>query len=545
MIYRYSILFLFVYLIVGFGLPDRVLANDLDSIQHVLDRTLVEAPQYEKRKIAQIQTIKKQRGIEKDDLEKRYTYNLQLYEAYKKYQIDSAIHYVQDNIHIAGQLADTPKLDTSNLAMIALLSAGGKFVEAMALLDQMNAEDIAPDLLATYYRVRSTFYSQYGLSSNSNDLFQESERYRDSMLVVLDTTALEYRIGLATKMVYEGAYGTVLPILLHLCDSLQDDQDEKALVAYLLGLIYKELGNTDLQIKYFGVSAICDIKNAIMDNASMQSLAMTYYQEGDVDRASAFIEKAINDAVFSNVRFRTIESSSFYPVINAAFVEKEKKQQTQLIQFLVVISLLSLSLLMGVIYIYRQMSKLRKIRTTLDKTNDRLMELNAQLSSSNKQLKESDHIKEEYIAQFFDICSTYITKMDVMRNDIFKKLLNKDYDGIKKELQSSGYLKSELEDLYHNFDVIFINLYPGFVSEFNELLLPEEQIVLKDGEHLNSELRIYALIRLGITDNAKIAGFLRYSLRTVYNYRVKTRSKIKGAKEDFEKNIMNMGNLMP
>lgn len=518
------------------------MASSKDSVQRILDRTLRESGIYERVKKDKIHNLKRQLGDVKDNRDRWYEVHATLYEEYKKYQLDSAIYYVQQNIILASQLEDNYKRDKARLILANLFSTMGKFIESKKLLDEISNSPLNESLLADYYRVQSSFHSHYGLSSNNPHFFKVSEQYRDSLLDVLDTLSLEYRISYVTKQVYAHNYDAAGSMLHNLVDELDESDEDRAFVAYLLGVIYGNVGKKDLQIKYLGISAIGDIKNVIKDNASMQSLAMAYYEDGDIDRANVFIEKAISDAVFSNVRFRTIESSSFYPIIHTAFVKKEKEQQSELLKFLIIISILSVLLLIGVIYIYWQMSKLRKARVALDRINHQLVELNQQLLFSNEQLKESNHVKEEYIAQFFDICSTYINKLDVMRKDILKKILNQSYDNLKKELQSGDYLKAELEDLYHNFDVIFINLYPTFVSEFNDLLLPEEQIVLKEGEVLNSELRIFALVRLGISDNAKIASFLRYSLRTVYNYRVKTRSKMKGAKTDFEKSIMNIGN---
>ncbi len=530
----------FIFFILLFAVQAK--SQSLDSIQAALDEVMLRADHYEAIKKKHILAIQQDLSRAGNDLSKQYDYNTRLYEAYQKYQIDSAALYMKQNVVIAEKLNDEFKRQESQIAMSTLLSAGGKFVEAKKLLDDLSQRGVPQNLAERYYQAMLTFYSNYGLSSNNRAYFQESERYRDSMLSAMNPQSLPYQVAWVTKTVYAKDYAAAKPVLHRLCDSLDDAHQDRALITYLLGLIYRETGDMKAQTAYFAMSGIADIKNVIRDNASMQSLALSYYEQGDVDRARLYIERAINDAVFSNVRFRTIESSTFYPIIHAAFIDKEKEQQRQLLQLLIAISLLSVVLLGGVLFIYRQMIRLRRVRKALDQTNDQLRELNLQLLSSNTRLQESDHIKEAYIAQFFDICSTYIDKMDVMRKEILKKVVQQDTRDLKKELQSSDYLKAELEDLYNNFDIIFINLYPTFVAEFNKLLLPQEQIVLKDNEHLNSELRIYALIRLGITDNAKIAGFLRYSLRTVYNYRVKTRNKVAGDKDQFEKLLMNIGN---
>ena len=156
-------------------------------------------------------------------------------------------------------------------------------------------------------------------------------------------------------------------------------------------------------------------------------------------------------------------------------------------------------------------------------------------------MEEANHVKEEYIARFFDQCSEYIEKLENYRKSLNAKAKNNQLDDLFKMIKSTTLVETELEELYQNFDSIFLNIYPSFIQEFNALLLPEEQIVPKAGELLNTELRIFALIRLGITDSIKIANFLRYSLRTVYNYRTKVRNKAAGSREEFEEIVKKIG----
>lgn len=194
------------------------------------------------------------------------------------------------------------------------------------------------------------------------------------------------------------------------------------------------------------------------------------------------------------------------------------------------------------------MKRVSRIRKELYRANVKLIDLNQGITDTNKQLKEvniqlseSNHIKEEYIAHFFDLCSTYITKLEDYRKSLNKKAANNQLDDLFKTLKSTAFVDNELEELYKNFDNIFLSLYPTFVEDFNTLLISEEQVVLKPGELLNTELRIFALIRLGITDSVKIASFLRYSLSTIYNYRTKARNKAAVSRDEFENLVMKIG----
>jgi hypothetical protein len=216
--------------------------------------------------------------------------------------------------------------------------------------------------------------------------------------------------------------------------------------------------------------------------------------------------------------------------------------------YLLCISLLSVFLIIAIIYVYKQMKKVSKIRGELYRTSQKLSKLNKnitktnnQLQERNAQLSESNVIKEEYIAHFFSLCSAYINKLENYRILLNKKAVAKQFDEIYKMLKSTTLVDNELEELYKNFDVIFLNLYPTFVKDFNDLLIKEDQVQLKQGELLNTELRIFALIRLGITDSVKIAAFLRYSLSTIYNYRTKARNKAAVSRNNFEEMVIKIG----
>ena len=184
--------------------------------------------------------------------------------------------------------------------------------------------------------------------------------------------------------------------------------------------------------------------------------------------------------------------------------------------------------------------KLSESNQKFQELNKALNDVNAQLQSKNSQLSEANNVKEQFIAQFFDLCSNYITRMEEYQNSLYKLVVNKHYESLAKQLKSTTKINKELETLYSHFDNIFLNLYPSFVSEFNALLREDEHIVLKTGLLLNKELRIYALLRLGINDGTKIANFLRCSTSTVYNYRTRMRNK-SIVKDDFEAEVLKIG----
>lgn len=513
-----------------------------DSVERELQKVLGRKIEFEKEKLMKIFEIKQHLKLSQSPTD-RYNFQEKLYNEFKTYQIDSAIYYVNENKKLAQQLNDNLKKNEVDIQLAGLYSSAGRFIESNEILKGIPRQSLSSEQEADYYRAFSDFYSHYGQSTNHYNYFSLSEVYRDSLLHVLPSDSREHRLSSATRALFGNNFDKAESELLQLLSEYKEPHHERAVIAYLLGLLYKNKDDQEKQIYYLSLSAITDVKNTVKDNASMQSLALVYFERNEIDKAYQFIQEAMEDALFCNVRFRTIENSSFYPIINSAFQEKEEANKNQLKNFLYTISLMSILLLVALIILFMQMKRLKKTRKDLKNLNDELQGLNAQLLKVNQDLQESNHIKEEYMAQFFELCSAYIDKLDNTRKGILKKISNKQFDELSKELKSQDFIKTELDDLYHNFDVIFLNLYPTFIQEFNKLLKPEEQLTLKHDELLNSELRIFALIRLGISDSTKIARFLRYSLRTVYNYRVKVRNKVLGTKEDFDEQIKEIGNL--
>ncbi|WP_293903044.1 DUF6377 domain-containing protein [Sphingobacterium sp. UBA5670] len=459
--------------------------------------------------------------------------NYEIFENYKKFDSDAALSYIL----LCQKLAplNNDSLQTViHLDLAWVYSTIGRYIEASKLLGAVEPSALGKDLLAKYYDTYSSFYSHYGQSNNRPEYYQASERYRDSLLTVLPKSSLEYRTAIAIKTLFNGNREHAKEQLLVLWKENKKDIEQRALIAYFLGLIYKYEKDTKSQIYYLSISASADIEMANRDNASFHDLALTYYDQQDFDRAFQFIEKAIDDAMLCKVRYRIIEGTSSYPIINAAYQQKINSQNTQLVALVVIVSILLIGVIIGLVIIYRQVQHLRRIRSELSASNQQLRALNNEINQTNFKLSESNHIKEEYIAQFFDMCSSYIDKMEDIRKVLLKKATNQQWDALREQLKSTQMEEREVQQLYVNFDRIFLNLYPTFVDEFNALLQDDEKIYPKKTELLNTELRIFALIRLGIDDSVKIASFLRYSLRTVYNYRTKVRNKAAGNRDAFE-----------
>ncbi len=330
---------------------------------------------------------------------------------------------------------------------------------------------------------------------------------------------------------------------------LSPDTRDYAVVTSILAFIYQSTGQREKQKEYLIKSAIADIRGVVKENNSLRALAELLYEEGQLQRADVYMKRSMEDANFYNARLRNVQASRMLPVIDHAYqVEKQKHQQVLQI-FLVVTSLLTLFLACAVWYVIRQVKKLARARQDLlamneelKLLNERLIEVNQRQHETNNSLTEANHIKEEYVGRFMGLCSTYIDKLEGYRRMLNKQAASGKVEELYKTLKSSRFIDEELKEFYQNFDNSFLSIFPDFVKRFNELLPEEERIIPKQDERLTTELRIFALIRLGITDSAKIAGFLRYSITTIYTYRSKLKNRSL-CRDNFEEEVMKIGSF--
>ncbi|MFP9114360.1 DUF6377 domain-containing protein [Flavobacterium sp. RHBU_3] len=536
-----------VFTVIFFVLSNALFAQDLKSAKTALDKALSEKDKYVNSKMQRIASymddLKQSEGTKTE-----YLTNQKLYEEYRKFKIDSAIYFVRRNVVLAEQLGITDFSYRAKIQLSNLYSSKGNYLEAQALLKSIPVKRLSNDLKALYYEFYSQFYEHYATNNPEDNYTKQIEIYRDSLLLVLNPDTPKYKINLAQKFMYKKEYKDAEKLLSGMAENSTQKDANYAMYVYLLGDINMVNKKFDDGIMYYSLAAATDIENGIKDHGAIQNLAIYYYYDGKIDLAYKYAQSALEDAVFCNVKFRTLMMSEFYSIINASYQKKEAQSRKQLEQYLYLISFLTLVLIVAVVYVYRQMRKVSKIKEALTVSGEQLKELNTelqhvneQLSDFNSQLHESNRIKEEYIAQFFDICSAYIDKLDDYRKKLNKKAMNRQFDELSEILKSSSVIDDELNDLYRRFDIIFINLYPDFVKDLNALLLPDEQIEIKEGEILNTELRIFALERLGISDGVKIAAFLRYSVSTIYNYRTKIRNKAAIPREAFEQQIKTIG----
>lgn len=526
----------------------------LDSLFKVLDETIKEQDTYVNIRKSRIDNLTHKLLQVQHDLPQQYALNKQLHEEYKVFICDSALHYLNKNMALAIQADNQQWKNETSLQLSYLLSSSGMFSESLSWLLSVDRNTLDKEVLAGYYVCCEHLYNE--LSLNTHDRWNEQKYktlarvYKDSMMLALSPESESYLVAQENIYLDGREFDKAEQINDKRLSRITFGTPEYAVVAFWRSLLYRERNDMEKYQEWLALSAISDLRSAVKDNASLCMLADYLYEAGDIERSYIYIRQALDDANFYNARLRNFQIASIQTVINKTFQAKTEQQKEELKKSLFMISLLSVLLFIALAYIYRQMKRLTTTRDHLQKANEQLRTLNIELNEMNKQLKhvnielsESNHVKEEYIGRFLGLCSTYIDKLDAYRRMVNKKIMGGQVPELLKATKSSQLMDVELADFYNNFDTAFLHLYPNFVEEFNALLVDEEQIVLKKGELLNTELRIFALIRLGIEDSSKIAELLRYSVNTIYNYRAKVKNKARVSRDDFENQVMKIGSF--
>ena len=536
------------------------------KLLHSLDSLLEQQDLFVRVKEERIKQLKMQYSRVKD-VKELYAMNRMVYLEYRVYDADSALHYINKNIQLAQQTNNRTWEVVSLLEQSFVLTSSGLLTEALKAVSDIQPEGLPQNLRSEYFGRLCTLYSRLRDYSSENSQLSEhynnlQKAFRDS--VYLTATPDELRYWNCRAWLYLGTpeIEPVKQAFEENKQTLSNDSRKYSIATYNLSAIYRSENNESKYLENLILSAMADIRSVNGDIGSLQEIAEYLFKHGEIDRAYNYILYCSQKAMLFHNRVRIVKMSHLQNQIYKAYQEQSRTQQKRLQASLIAVSFLFLVLIGAFLFIRKQMHRLKEANLKLDSTNQKLSvnmdalstahqrleevnmqlkDLNTQLQEVNDQLRESNYVKEEYIGYVFNICSTYISKLEEFRKNINRKLKVGQIEDVKAMTDSSATASNELKEFYQNFDTIFLHLYPDFVGDFNALLLPEERIELKEGELLNTELRIHALIRLGITDSVKIADFLHCSAQTVYNNRLRTRNKSIIPKEDFINAVKKLG----
>ncbi len=523
----------------------------MDSLIGRLEDAMQQRAEYDAQKEKRILELKKLLNKDGISLDQRIFFNNRLIDEYSKYAFDSAVSYLLTNIQPARKIENQEMFYELYISMADILASSGKYFEASGILKNIDPDSLAISLKIKFFKAMIKIYNEISFHSPFTDFNQKYSNkvklYTDSIIPYLDPQSEDY-MAIMEKRYRDGQdFSKSLEINDKRLAFSEIGSRAYSQITYERSLLYRLVEDEENEMKYFCLSAISDIMGSNKDNASLTELALLLHKNGDVDRANKFINFSYEDAVFFNSELRFKLLSGILPIIKDAYQNKIEKQQKLLRILLIISSFLLLALIVSLLVILRQVAEVRDKKNELSNVNKQLKELNKnleytndQLQFTNRELSESNHVKEHYIGNFLTICSDYIYKLDQFNKNVNKQLANRKIEELFAETKSKKLIEAEIKEFYEHFDKAFLHIFPNFLNDFNQLLSDGEQIELKTEERLNTELRIFALIRLGIKESAQIAKLLRYSVNTIYNYRVKVKNKARGERDNFENEVMRI-----
>lgn len=525
--------------------------NTNDSLMEQLDGVIAHREVYLAQKDSVIDVLRCRCDTAPDDRARFYAL-VRLYDCYSPFNTDSAYMMSLRQKEIAERIGDPMLLVHAQLNRANILTSIGMYHEALMIMDNIDRQELPQYLVPFYFHIMRTVsgsLADYAAFEPERVIYKaQTDAFRDSIISVNEPGSLIHTVAKADQLNVEGRPKEAVDLLEKYIAEHEISEHERAYCAWTLSESYGRLGDRERQKEFLIISSISDLKSSVREYVSLRQLALLLYEEGDLDRAYRFMTIAVEDATKCNARQRIVELSDSYPTINGIYVETVKHQKRTLSVAIVVIAVLAVVLVVLLLYTRKQMQRIAHARKETQDANDRLAEAaahlsasNAELSRANNEIAEISELKEVYIGRYMDQCLAYIDKLDSYRKTLGKLLLSGKTQELADKLKSSTIIDNEFKSFYDQFDQTFLSLFPTFVEDFNSLLRPGEEIWPKKHGSLNTELRIFALIRLGISDSVSIAKFLRYSLTTIYNYRTRVRNKAKGDRNLLEEEMMGIG----
>lgn len=541
------------------GLSTQQLLDSLDS-------SLGKSAAYTAEKERRISSLRR-RLSQTANPEQRFWICRNLVDEYSSYNSDSALHYIDASTSVGRQTGRREWVDEMNLNRAYIYAATGLLAEAESALNEVDPRQMTPALASEYYNrllFVLTHKDQYlGKNSLTRPYSERAKAMLDSVSRLMQPSDPQYIWFLAWRSMTDPAKTReAIPVVEKALESSTYSTREEAMNAWILSRLYELTGNSDMMMRYLILSAIADVRTSNKEIASLEEISNRLYQSNDLERANDYISHCLQLANDYKSRVRVGRLADLQYHITKAYSQRNDRQRRKLNVYFIIALVFAAGLAVAMLFLYKQNRRIHRSKTELDRSNAQLNSKVEELSQTRRQLKEANDrletlyrnvrdeagelaagndAKERYIADIFAICSDYISKLDEFRRNIYRKIVAHNFDEVKELTKSHELSHGEIKELYQNFDSIFLKVYPNFVDDFNTLLRPDERVAMKKPGVLTTELRIYALVRLGINDSVKIARFLHCSTQSVYNARMKMRNKSDISKEQFAEAVRRLG----
>ncbi|WP_029906356.1 DUF6377 domain-containing protein [Prevotella sp. 10(H)] len=528
---RYFALFFLLNVCIAYTFA--VSSDSINVLLKELDEYIDKKDYYIQLRENRIETLKQKLPTAADESAKLNIYS-SLFDEYKSYVYDSAYVYAEKCLRLADKIGEPNKIIEAKRCVAFCYLSSGLFKESYDIMTSIDVSEAPDHVKREYYALIARLYYDMADYNNgepfSAGYIRQGIQYCDSAITYQSVESPNMWSTVGLKRMQQRDFPAAIDAFQTLLHSPNLDEHTSAIATSSLGFIYWSMGDVNKGALYLIKAAISDIKSATKEAVALQNLANILYTTGDVSRANRYVRLAMEDANFYNARHRKIQISAILPIIEKERLGMVENQRNNLMVFAILVSFLFILLLVATIVIYKQVNRLRNARGTI-----RLQ--NKSLKSTNIKLTEANAIKDEYIVQSLYGKSEYIDRMENLYRTINRKITARQYDDIRSYLKESD-LKKERENMYSSFDETFLRIFPDFIEEYNQLFRPEDAIILDANRALTPELRIFALIRLGINETERIAKFLDYSVNTINTYKTKVKNKSIIPNEQFEQKIM-------
>lgn len=519
-----------------------VMAQDKEQLYETLDSLIAHYDEQTAEKERRIKSIKD--GVSGISLtpEQRFELNMRLYDEYIAYKYDSAYYYIQQNVEQLRGTDDHDRFAASAVRMAHILSVTGLFNMARELMDEINPEVLDVQQRVDYYTQQSELNLYRSEMAQYTPFFSEyiskAQYYRQLIIQIAPKDSYDYIFNQATYICETGDEDKAIRMLEDYLPQLKRGTRTYGIITSTLAYFYQRKENQAQQEHYLLLSAISDEIGAIRENNSLRSLSEVLMARGESDNAYRYLFQSFREAQFYGSRLRLMQMGRIAPQVMQLYDEERSQTQRLTNAILIIISIVSLLLIAGIFYTLKLIRKNRAAHRQILAMNKTLSQQNETISSINNQMKEANRIKEEYIGRFLELNSIMIERGE-RRLKLFNRLAReRKLEELYAELKATEPVANSIRDFHQHFDEAFLNIFPDFIAHVNQLLMEEYQFE-STGEgvkKLTTELRILALVRLGINDNQKIADILRSSITTIYTYRSKLKAKAIN-KESFEDDV--------
>lgn len=513
--------------------------TDIDRLYNTIDSLIEHRSELLAEKEIRLKALKDglQEGLDEDQL---FKLNERIYDEYMAYNFDSAYYYINKNVERQRALGYADRFAASAVRMAHILAVSGIFNNARLLLNEVRVEDISTANKIDYYEQQSELNLFRSEMANFTPLFpayvDSMQHYRQKILEIAPHDSYNYIFNLATYTCEQGEVDKAIKMLEDYLPKLRQGDRHYSIVTSTLAFFYTHKDQPKTREKYLLLSAISDLRASILENNSLRELSIILLERQEYKKAYNYLQQASADAKLYGSRLRSLQAARLAPLITQAYDTERVRTQNRTYILLAILSVITLLLIGTIAFILSMMRKRRAAIEKINTLNQELERRNAAIEAANNEMKESNRIKDEYIGRFLELSSNYIQRGEERAKLLNRLARDKKMAELYAELKSSSSLNESIRLFYQNFDTAFLNIYPNFIKEVNSLMANGNQFEVDGGQKLTTELRILALIRLGINDNQKIADILRSSITTIYTYRSKIKSRAL-SKDTFEDEI--------